>query len=105
MAVVEWTDARPGEAPVGASTADFDALFLAGYPRLVRTVAFACGDADVAADCVADAFERAFVRWRKVQRLDDPLGWVRRVALNRATDVHRRGIRGRLAVARLGRRP
>ena len=104
MAVVEWTDARAGEAPVGASTADFDALFLAGYPRLVRTVSFACGDEDVAADCVADAFERAYVRWRKVRRLDDPLAWVRRVALNRAIDVHRRRIRGRRAASRLAHR-
>jgi RNA polymerase sigma factor (sigma-70 family) len=105
MAVVEWTDARAGDAPVGATTADFDAFFLAGYPRLLRTVSFTCGDADVAADCVADAFERAFVRWRKVQRLDDPFAWVRRVALNRATDVHRRRIRGRRAVTRLAHRP
>jgi RNA polymerase sigma-70 factor (ECF subfamily) len=105
MAVVEWTDARAGEAPVGASTVDFDALFVAGYAGLVRTVAFACGDADVAADCVADAFERAYVRWRRVGRLDDPLAWVRRVALNRAIDVHRRRVRARLAVGRLARRP
>ena len=105
MAVVEWIDARPGDAPVGARTDDFDALFLSGYPRLVRSVAFACGDADVAADCVADAFERAYVRWRRVRRLDAPLAWVRRVALNRATDVHRRRVRGRRAVGRLAGRP
>lgn len=88
-----------------AAGADFDALFVAGYPRLVRTVGFICGDADVAADCVADAFERAYVRWRKVGRLDDPLGWVRRVAINRATDVHRRRSRGRRALQRLAGRP
>ena len=87
-----------------ATVDDFDALFLAGYPRLVRTVAFICGDADVAADCVADAFERAYVRWRRVSRLDDPLGWVRRVAVNRATDVHRRRVRGRRALQRLASR-
>ncbi|UDY35233.1 RNA polymerase sigma factor [Dermatobacter hominis] len=83
---------------------DFDALFRTGYPRLVATVTFVCGDREVAAECVADAFERAYVRWRRVGRLDDPLGWVRRVAINRATDVHRRSSRGRRALARLGGR-
>lgn len=102
MAVVELT-AGTGEVTVVA-VADFDALFVSGYPRLVRTVGFVCGDADVAADCVADAFERAYVRWRRVSRLDDPLAWVRRVAINRATDVHRRRSRGRRAVQRLAGR-
>lgn len=104
MAVVQWST-RTGEVTVETTAADFDALFVAGYPRLVRTVGFICGDADVAADCVADAFERAYVRWRKVGRLDDPLGWVRRVAINRATDVHRRRRRGRRALQRLAGRP
>jgi RNA polymerase sigma factor (sigma-70 family) len=104
MAVVEWS-AGTGEVTVEATGADFDALFVAGYPRLVRTVGFVCGDADVAADCVADAFERAYVRWRRVGRLEDPLGWVRRVAINRATDVHRRRSRGRRALQRLAGRP
>ncbi len=104
MAVMEWS-AGTGEVTVDATGADFDALFVAGYPRLVRTVGFICGDVDVAADCVADAFERAYVRWRKVGRLEDPLGWVRRVAINRATDVHRRRSRGRRAVLRLAGRP
>lgn len=103
MAVVEWS-VGTGEVAVEGTGADFDALFVAGYPRLVRTVAFVCGDADVAADCVADAFERAYVRWRRVGRLEDPLGWVRRVALNRATDVHRRRSRGRRALQRLAGR-
>lgn len=104
MAVVDWS-AGTNEVTVSSTHADFDALFVAGYPRLVRTVGFVCGDVDVAADCVADAFERAYVRWRKVGRLEDPLGWVRRVAINRATDVHRRRVRGRRALQRLAGRP
>ena len=59
--MVEWS-AGTGEVTVEATGADFDALFVSGYPRLVRTVGFVCGDADVAADCVADAFERAYIR-------------------------------------------
>ena len=39
MAVVEWS-AGTGEVTVEATGADFDALFVSGYPRLVRTVGF-----------------------------------------------------------------
>ena len=95
-------DARPviDLAESVSDAADFDATFAASYPRLVRTLTLVCGDAEVAADCVADAFERAYVRWRRVARLDDPVAWVRRVAINRARDLHRRETRGRRAVAR-----
>lgn len=86
-------------APVSA--ASFDDLFVAHHARLVRSVTLVCGDAEVAADCVADAFERAYVRWRRVGRLDDPIGWVRRVAVNRAVDAHRRRRSGRRAWERL----
>ena len=102
-AVQRSTGAGTGSS--SSTSPDFDALFVAGYARLVGTVAFVCGDRDVAADCVADAFERAYVRWRRVSRLDDPLAWVRRVAINRATDVHRRRTRGRRALQRLAARP
>jgi RNA polymerase sigma-70 factor (ECF subfamily) len=88
--------------PVPGRGASFDQVFLEAYPRLVRSLTLVCrGDAEAAADCVADAFERAFVRWRKVSRLDDPVGWIRRVAINRATDGGRRLRRRDRAVERL----
>jgi RNA polymerase sigma-70 factor (ECF subfamily) len=94
-------DAAPIVEHVVSGPAAFDDVFLSSYSRLVRTLTVICGDAEVAADCVADGFERAFVRWRRVGRLDDPVGWVRRVAVNRARDVHRRHTRGRRATERL----
>lgn len=84
-----------------ATSADFDAVFVASHARLVRSLTLICGDAEVAADCVADAFERAYVRWRKVGRLEDPVGWVRRVAINRSRDSHRGRQRRDRAVERL----
>lgn len=104
MTTVSWMSGA-GEDAVVRAAPDFDALFLREHARLVRVVAVVSGDPEAAADCVADAFERAYVRWRKVGRLDDPLGWVRRVAINRATDVHRRRTRGRRALQRLAGRP
>jgi len=104
--VVMRVDSVEGERLAGrAHTAEFDAVFVESYPRLVRSLTVVCGDGEVASDCVADAFERAYVRWRKVGRLDDPVGWIRRVAINRAHDVHRRHRRRDRAVERLAGRP
>ena len=33
---------------------------------------------------------KAHVRWRRIGRYDDPIGWVRRVAINQVRDEHRR---------------
>ena len=81
--------------------ADFDETFRESYWPMVRSLAVACGDRTVAEDAVQDAFERAFVRWRRIARYDDPAGWIRHVALNRIRDHHRRDTRKRTAVARL----
>jgi RNA polymerase sigma-70 factor (ECF subfamily) len=102
---VTTVDAAPIVERLVSGPVAFDDVFVASHARLVRTLTVICGDADVAADCVADAFERAFVRWRRVARLDDPVAWVRRVAINRARDVHRRQTRGHKAVERLAAAP
>jgi RNA polymerase sigma-70 factor (ECF subfamily) len=47
---------------------------------------------------------RAYTRWRRLRRYDDPVAWVRRVALNRIRDHFRRTARGRVALARLAAR-
>ncbi|MFA5883165.1 MAG: sigma-70 family RNA polymerase sigma factor [Acidimicrobiia bacterium] len=89
------------EAAAGAP-ADFDATFRAHYWPMVRSLTVACGDREVAADAVQDAFTRAYARWRRIARYDDPAGWVRHVALNRIRDHYRKSERGRRAVDRLG---
>ncbi len=65
-----------------------DALFRAEYPRLAAALSVAFGE-DAAADALQEAFAAADVRWRRVGRLDDPAGWVRRVALNRLLNGRR----------------
>ncbi len=81
---------------------DVESLFRVHYPRLVQALTVACGDAEIAADCVQEAFVQAHLRWAKVRRYDDPVGWVRRVALNRMHDewrgrLRRQRLRDRLA--------
>lgn len=80
---------------------DLDSLFRAHYARLVRSLTVACGDRELAADAVQEAFVAAHLRWRRLQRYDDPVGWIRRVAINRLRDGHRRSTRKDRAVTRL----
>ena len=80
---------------------DFDDTFRRCFGPMVRSLAVAAGDREVAADCVQDAFMRAFVRWNRVSRLDDPVGWIRHVAVNRMRDHFRKLERGDRAVGRL----
>ncbi len=67
-------------------TADFDEFFTQHYDQIVRSVTAVAGDRELAADCVQEAFIRAYARWRRINRYDLPSAWVRRVALNRLKD-------------------
>ena len=96
-------DTTTGDGPV--LEPGFEDLFRTGFGPLVRALTAASGDREVAADCVADAFERAYARWWRISRYDEPLAWVRRVALNRLRDHERRRGRGVRAVARLDADP
>lgn len=64
------------------------ALFERDHDRLVAGLAVAFG-AEAAADAVQEAFIAADRRWTKVRNLEDPAGWVRRVALNRLLNGRR----------------
>ena len=91
-------------SPHGPDGVDFDETFRTSFEPMVRSLALACGNREVAADAVQDAFTRAYARWRRISRYDDPTGWIRHVALNRVRDHFRHAERGRRAVERLGGR-
>ncbi|MFK8023966.1 MAG: RNA polymerase sigma factor [Ilumatobacter sp.] len=97
----EHSTTPPTTTPLGRTRHDFDSLFRTHQPRLVNSLTLMCGDRETAADAVQDAFIRAHRKWRKVGRYEDPIGWVRRVAINRLRDEHRRSVRKRSAVNRL----
>jgi RNA polymerase sigma-70 factor (ECF subfamily) len=75
--------------------ADFDELYQARYLDVVATVHALVGDLGEAQELAQEAFCRAWQRWGRVSRYDDPAAWVRRVAMNLAMSRWRR-----LAVAR-----
>ncbi len=86
----------------GTLRTDIDSYFRAHYGRLVRALTLVCGNEETAADAVQEAFVKAHQKWRTVSEYDDPVGWIRRVAINRLRDDHRRNTRKDRAVARLG---
>ena len=85
--------------------ATVESLFLAHHGRLVRALTLACGDREVAADAVQEAFVKAHLHWRQVRHYEDPVGWIRRVAINRLRDDHRRQNRKGRALQRLAGEP
>jgi RNA polymerase sigma-70 factor (ECF subfamily) len=82
---------------------DVDTLFRLHYSRLVRALTLVCGDREQAADAVQEAFVKAHVRWRRLQHYEDPVGWIRRVAVNQLRDNHRRSTRKTAAIEKLSR--
>ncbi len=80
---------------------DLDTMFRAHYGRLVRALTLVAGSQEAAADAVQEAFVKAHLHWRRVQRYDDPVGWIRRVAINKLRDENRRRGRKDRAVERL----
>lgn len=78
---------EPSDAGVPA---DFDQLYHAHFRSLTVQLTAYCRDSALAQDLVQEAFCRAFARWSKICRYDDPVAWIRRVAWNLATSRTRR---------------
>jgi RNA polymerase sigma-70 factor (ECF subfamily) len=53
---------------------DFDDIFRAHYARMVGSLACVAGDREVAADCVQEAFVKAYARWSRISPLRRPGG-------------------------------
>jgi RNA polymerase sigma-70 factor (ECF subfamily) len=76
---------------------DFEDFYLAVFDRLVGQLFLVTGNLQDAEDAVQEALTRAALRWPKLRRYSVPEAWVRRVAMNLATDSFRR-FRRRLTV-------
>jgi len=71
------------------SGGDYERFFTAAFPhvaRMARAIVGREGGEDVAIEALA----RAFSRWNRVQKLDNPQAWATRVATNLALDQVRR---------------
>jgi RNA polymerase sigma-70 factor (ECF subfamily) len=63
----------------------FVRFFRAEYPAVVTLVYGLSGSRAAAEDVAQEAFLRAHRDWRRVEAMDSPEGWIRRVAINLAT--------------------
>jgi RNA polymerase sigma-70 factor, ECF subfamily len=76
----------------------FDEFYAAVFGRLVGQLYLVTGDLHDAEDVVQEALTRAAARWSRLREYEVPEAWVRRVAVNLATDGFRH-TRRRLALA------
>jgi RNA polymerase sigma factor (sigma-70 family) len=83
---------RPGEPGAAES---FDDLFRREFAPITRTAYLVVGDWEVAREITQDAFVQALRHWKKVEAMESPGGWVRRVAIRDAVRSRRRDARGR----------
>lgn len=72
---------------------------------LVAAVTAIVGDPHRAEEVVQEAFERCYVRWRRISRMDRPGAWARRVAINEGISVARRNASEARAVQRYHETP
>ena len=85
---------RRAESPDDADAA-FDALFRHEFGPITRTAYLIVGDWEVAREIAQDAFVQVLRHWKKVQLLESPGGWTRRVAIRDAVRTRRRDAHGR----------
>ena len=82
------------EPAVGERAEVFEDFFQAHHERLLRAMYLATGDRHEAEDLAQEAFVKVLERWERVRSLEDPVGYLYRIALNA-----RRSRLRRLAVA------
>lgn len=95
-----WADEPTGESAdatvvvevAGALRPNFVEFYRDERVSITRAVALSIGDTALAAEAVDEAMTRAYARWNHVQ-LDNPAGWVFRVALNWSRTMLQRRIR------------
>lgn len=100
---------------IGAASASDDVPIVRAEPfesfysrqwRSLLALALAVSPSRSAAeDLVQDSLIVAYRDWERVQRLDDPEAWVRRILLNKAASVYRRRMTEIKALRRLSGRP
>ena len=74
-------------------TRSFDEFYRSERSSVARALAVTLRDTDLASDAVDEAMARAYQRWAHVASLDNPAGWVYRVALNWSRSFLRRARR------------
>jgi RNA polymerase sigma factor (sigma-70 family) len=73
--------------------ADFEGLCDSTYGRVAQAAFLILGDRDEARDVAQETFARAYARWPQVRVMENPEGWLYRVAVNLSISWRRQAIR------------
>lgn len=71
---------------------DFDTFYATSSRRVLAHVAMMVGSQAEAEDSVAEAYLRAWNRWHKISRYENPEAWVRQVAYRHAVSTWRKAV-------------
>ena len=83
------------DVPVAHGTpTSFEDFFEAERTRLYRVMFVICGSRQEAEDISQEAFLRVWERWGRVAKLDEPVGYLHRTAMNVFRDRRRRLVLG-----------
>lgn len=98
---------RPRELCVDVTVEQipFEAWADARVPALLRFAYLVTGSREAADEAVQEALSRAYERWDRVSRTEDPDSYVRRMVVNAHVSAWRRFRRRELPVAELRSRP
>lgn len=106
MTVPDTTGSAHPAPTVEAGLTRFDDFFTEEYPKLVAVLTALTGNKVLAEDLAQESMVRAHQRWERVSRYDIPAAWVRRVAINLASNGRARRRSEKRALVRLaGERP
>jgi RNA polymerase sigma factor (sigma-70 family) len=94
-------DVGVADRPLPLVDLSFEAFFAEQYPRLVRVLVGMTGRVSLAEEMSQEALLSAHREWQRVQALDRPDLWVRRVGVNRAISARRRLLSEVAAFARV----
>lgn len=78
------------EARADPAPAPFEDFFSANHEQLYRALCLVTRNRDEAEDLMQDAFIRVFERWDRVGRMNDPVGYLYRTAMNSFRQLRRR---------------
>jgi RNA polymerase sigma-70 factor (ECF subfamily) len=92
----------PGVNTGVADQASFEAFYRASRQRVYACLFALTGDPSEAQDAVHEAYARAWQRWSRLERYDDPEAWVRTVARRVAVSHWRRARNRVIAQRRVG---
>ena len=82
-----------GGSRASAVPLDFEEYVAARGPALVRLARGLLRDPHHAEDVVQDVLAKALVKWRRIESVDDPHAYLRRMVVNATTSFWRRAVR------------